>query len=74
MDEMIYFFNNDLDITLCILYILLIFSCCYLYLSSSRSRLSIPIIDRQKKCFYGKNSMFKKNSSYSTINHINHIN
>jgi hypothetical protein len=57
---MIYFFSNDLEITLCLLYILLILACCYLYSSYARSRLSIPILDRQKRCFYGKNLMYKK--------------
>ncbi len=51
----------------------MIVSCYYLYSSSSRSRLSIPIIERQKRCFYVKNWMFKKNSSYSTVKYIHQI-
>ena len=70
---MIYFFSNDSEITLCLLYILLILACCYLISSYARSRLSIPILDRQKRCFYGKNLIFKKNSSYSTTNSIHQI-
>jgi cellulose synthase/poly-beta-1,6-N-acetylglucosamine synthase-like glycosyltransferase len=51
----------------------LILACCYLYSSYARSRLSIPILDRQKRCFYGKNLIFKKNSSCSTTNSIQQI-
>ena len=65
---MVYFFNYDIEITLLILYILLIFSCCYLYSSSIRLRLSIPIFERENRYFHSKNFKFKENNNYLNTN------
>src|SRR4051794_29227348 len=51
------------------LFVLMIFSCCYLYLVFFRSRLAMPIIDLdQKRSFESQNLGLDSNAKYLTVN------
>jgi chlorobactene glucosyltransferase len=65
---LVYFLNSNIEIPLLLLYVLVISSLSFLLASSFRSRLSIPIIERQSGYFPGQSLNLEVNNNQSYIN------